>query len=159
MLENWQMIGNFSECCPLVDKRDLAILLVPAVSYHDAVLSGDGQVLVIGTSTVHEFLSEGGPTNDNYDDATMIVTTYRWNATISDWDVMEDKGGSLSTNHDKPQATTWLQNCIALSDNGTVLVVCSKLGIAVYSWSVDKSTWVPRDVVFDFNKTSTSLAG
>lgn len=36
----------------------------------------------------------------------MIITTYKWNATIVDWDLMENKGGSL------PQATTWQKNAL-----------------------------------------------
>ena len=120
-------------------KRDLGAW---KACYHDAVLSADGQVLVIGTSKVN---------NGNYDDAIMIVTTYKWNATIGDWDLMENKGRS------SPQATTWQKKCIALSDDGTILAVCSKLGIAVYSWNADKSSWMPRDVVFDLNNLSTTL--
>ena len=140
----WQMIGNTSSpnSCPHANQSDLAT----KACYYDAVLSGDGQVLVIGTSKVQ---------NDNYDDATMVITTYVWNATIDDWDVMESKGGSL------PEATTWQRKCIALSDDGTVLAVCSKLGIAVYSLSVDNLAWMPRRIDLDIaiNSASTSLTG
>ena len=143
----WQMIGNITspDSCPHASfendlrKRDLGAW---KACYHDAVLSADGQVLVIGTSKVN---------NGNYDDAIMIVTTYKWNATIGDWDLMENKGRS------SPQATTWQKKCIAVSDDGTILAVCSKLGIAVYSWNADKSSWMPRDVVFDLNNLSTTL--
>jgi hypothetical protein len=85
----------------------------------------------------------------------MVITTYVWNATIDDWDVMESKGGSL------PEATTWQRKCIALSDDGTVLAVCSKLGIAVYSLSVDNLAWMPRRIDLDIaiNSASTSLTG
>jgi hypothetical protein len=99
------MIGNASspDSCPHASfendlrKRDLGTW---KACYHDAVLSGNGQVLVIGSSAVQ---------NDNYDDAyNMIITTYKWNAnaTIGDWDLMENKGGSL------PQATTWQKNAL-----------------------------------------------
>jgi hypothetical protein len=82
--------------CPHANRR---ILGVWKACYHDAVLSGNGQVLVIGSSVVQ---------NDNYDDAyNMIITTYKWNATIDgDWDLMENKGGS------SPQATTWQKNAL-----------------------------------------------
>jgi hypothetical protein len=137
------MIGNASnpDSCPHANRR---VLGVSKACYHDAVLSGDGQVLVIGTSKVQ---------NDNYDDATMAITTYVWNATIGDWDIMENKGGS------SPQATTWQKKCIALSDDGTVLAVCSKLGIAVYSLSVDNLSWMPRQIDLDIaiNSASTTL--
>jgi hypothetical protein len=144
----WQMIGNTSSpnSCPDANQSDLAT----KACYYDAVLSGNGQVLVIGTSIVH---------NDNYDDATMAITTYVWNATIGDWGVMENEGGSMATNHNKPHATTWQEKCIALSDDGTVLAVCSELGIAVYSWSVDNSAWMPRHIDLDIAVNSTSLTG
>jgi len=136
--------GNIASpnSCPHANRR---VLGGWKACYHDAVLSGNGQVLVIGSSVVQ---------NDNYDDAyNMIITTYKWNATIVDWDLMENKGGSL------PQATTWQKKCIALSDDGTILAVCSKLGIAVYSWSVDNSAWMPRRIDLDIAVNSTSLAG
>ena len=135
-------IASSPNSCPHANRR---ILSVSKACYHDAVLSGNGQVLVIGSSVVP---------NDNYDDAyNMIITTYKWNATIGDWDVMENKGGS------SPQATTWQKKCIALSDDGTILAVYSKLGIAMYSWNANDFAWIPRLVDLDIAVNSTSLAG
>jgi len=71
--------GNIASpnSCPHANRR---VLGGWKACYHDAVLSGNGQVLVIGSSVVQ---------NDNYDDAyNMIITTYKWNATIVDWDLM-----------------------------------------------------------------------
>ena len=115
----WQMIGNITspDSCPHASfendlrKRDLGAW---KACYHDAVLSADGQVPVIGTSKVN---------NGNYDDAIMIVTTYKWNATIGDWDLMENKGRS------SPQATTWQKKCIALSDDGSYLQYAPSLAL------------------------------
>ena len=141
--KDWELKGKFTELVSHADRRDLDISYADSWKfYHDAVLSADGQVLVIGTSKVN---------SDNYDGAIMIVTTYKWNSFTDNWDVMENT--AQSTIHDKPQATTWGKKCIALSDDGAVLAVCSKLGIAVYSWSVDNSAWIPRDVVFACNET------
>jgi len=64
---------------------------------------------------------------------------------------MDDKGGLLSKTRVNQFA------CMAVSDDGTVLAVCSDPGIEVYSWNVDKSSWIPRDVVFDLNNLSTTL--
>ena len=142
---DWIKIGNFTELVSHADKRDLYVYYADSWEfYHDAVLSADGQVLVIGTSKVP---------NTNNDDTIMIVTTYKWNVAIGKWDVMDDKGGI----RDKPQATTWRKKCIALSDDGTVLAVCSKLGIAVYSWNGDKFAWIPRHIDLDTAVNSTSL--
>jgi hypothetical protein len=142
--KDWKLKGTFTELVSHADRRDLDSWKF----YHDAVLSADGQVLVIGTSKVN---------NDNYDGAIMIVTTYKLNSSTGNWDVMENT--ALSTIHDKPQATTWEKKCIALSDDGAVLAVCSNSnpGIEVYSWNADKSSWIPRGVVFDLNNLSTTL--
>jgi hypothetical protein len=147
--KNWDIIGKFTQLGSHADRRDLEISYADSWDfYHDAVLSADGQVLVIGTSKV---------SNDNYDGAIMIVTTYKWNSSTVIWDAIENT--ALTTIHDKPQATTWRKKCISLSEDGAVLAVCLKLGIAVYSWNEDKSAWIPQDVVFDFNKLSTTLSG
>jgi hypothetical protein len=99
------------------------------------------------------------PTNGTYDfDDELSYTTHKWNSIIGSWDVMDDKGGLLSKTHKNQVASLDLiDKCFALSDNGTVLGVCSKLGIAVYSWSSDKSSWIPRDVIFDLNNLSRTL--
>ena len=83
----------------------------------------------------------------------MSYITHKWNSTIGSWGVMDDKGGLLSKTREYPFGYP----CMALSDDGTVLVVCSDPGIEVYSWNADKSSWIPRDVVFDLNNFSTSL--
>jgi hypothetical protein len=108
---------------------------------HDAVLSGDGQVLVIGLSAVKDDVS-----------SELSYNTHNWNSTIGSWDVIDDKGGLLSKTREYSGYA-----CMALSDDGTVLVVCSDPGIKVYSWNADKSSWIPRDVVFDLNNFSTTL--
>jgi hypothetical protein len=106
-------------------------------SFQLAKLSGDGQVLVIGTSKVN---------NDNLS-SELSYNTHKWNSTIGSWGVMDDKGGLLSKTRENIYA------CMAVSDDGTVLAVCSDPGIEVYSWNADKSSWIPRDVVFACNET------
>ena len=68
---------------------------------------------------------------------------------------MDDKGGLLSKTHKNQFASNNPERCFALSDDGTVLGVCSKLGIAVYSWNSDKSSWIPQDVIFDPNNLAS----
>jgi hypothetical protein len=68
---------------------------------------------------------------------------------------MDDKGGLLSKTHKNQFASNNPERCFALSDDGTVLGVCSKLGIAVYSWNLDKSSWIPQDVIFDPNNLAS----
>ena len=100
--KDWKLKGKFTELVSHADRRDLDISYADSWKfYHDAVLSADGQVLVIGTSKVN---------NDNYDGAIMIVTTYKWNSSTDNWDVMENM--ALSTIHDEPQATTWKKNAL-----------------------------------------------
>jgi hypothetical protein len=86
--------------------------------YELAKLSGNGQVvLVIGSSVVQ---------NDNYDDAyNMIITTYKWNATIGDWGVMDDKGGLLSKTRESHWWQTWPCQMKALCSQ-CVLILVSK---------------------------------
>ena len=136
---DWKMIGNITDYSPPVNQSDLS---ADTFSYfHDAVLSADGQVLVIGTSKVN---------NDDLS-SELSYNTHKWNSTIGSWGVMDDKGGLLSKTRENIFA------CMALSDDGTVLVVCSDPGIEAYSWNADKSSWIPRDVVFDLNNFSTTL--
>jgi hypothetical protein len=100
--KDWKLKGKFTELVSHADRRDLDISYADSWKfYHDAVLSADGHVLVIGTSKVN---------NDNYDGAIMIVTTYKWNSSTDNWDVMENT--AQSTIHDKPQATTWEKNAL-----------------------------------------------
>ena len=68
---------------------------------------------------------------------------------------MDDKGGLLSKTHKNQFVSNTPERCFALSDDGTVLGVCSKLGIAVYSWNSDKSSWIPQDVIFDPNNLAS----
>jgi hypothetical protein len=142
------MIGNMTEYSPPVNQSDLSADTF-SYFYHGAKLSGDGQILVIGTSKV----------NKTYDvefssfTAITAITAYKWNSTIGSWGVMDDKEGLLSKTRES------IYPCMAVSDDGTVLAVCSNPGIEVYSWNVDKSSWIPRDVVFDLNNLSTTLTG
>ena len=71
---------------------------------------------------------------------------------------MDDKGGLLSKTRENQFASDNVEKCFALSDDGTVLGVCSKLSVAVYSWNSDKSSWIPRDVIFDLHNLSRTLA-
>ena len=64
---------------------------------------------------------------------------------------MDDKGGLLSKTQKNQFASFSVEKYFALSDDGTVLAVCSELSIAVCSWNLDKSSWIPRDVIFDPN--------
>ena len=109
--------------------------------YELAKLSGNGQVLVTATSKY------------DIDTAELSYNTHKWNSTIGSWDVMDDKGGLLSKTRVNQNA------CMAVSDDGTVLAVCSNFGIEVYSWNVDKSSWIPRDVVFACNETCQEFYG
>jgi hypothetical protein len=74
-------------------------------------------------------------------------TSYKWNSIVGSWDVLDDKGGLLSTIQ-----YTAFKACAALSNDGTVLAVCFERRIDVYSWNEEKSAWIQRDVVFDLNK-------
>jgi hypothetical protein len=146
----WKLIGNI----PHTNQRGL--LTKFADFYHDAVLSGNGQVLAMGASKVSESYKS------LY--STKIITTYKWNST-DEWDstegywaVMDDKGGLLYKTQESP-CTPGLQKCIAFSDDGTVLAVSSKLGVEVYSWKANKSAWIPRDIAYDFNKLVASYDG
>ena len=137
---DWKMIGNITDYSPPVNQSDLSADTFDY--YHLAKLSGNGQVLVTATSKVKNIIGT---------DAKSIYNTHKWNSTIGSWDVMDDKGGLLSKTRENIYA------CMAVSDNGTVLAVCSNPGIEVYSWNADKSSWIPRDVVFDLNNLSTTL--
>jgi hypothetical protein len=137
---DWKLIGNITDYSPPVNQSDLSAETF-AYYPHDAKLSGNGQVLVAATSKV----------NNDDDAEELSYNTHKWNSTIGSWDVMDDKGGLLSKTRENVYA------CMALSDDGTVLVVCSNPGIEVYSWNADKSSWIPRDVVFDLNNFSTTL--
>jgi hypothetical protein len=144
-LDYWKMIGNISDYSPDANYNYL----------HYAVFSGNGQVLVI----IKIKSTSISNTNGAYD-AKLSYTTHKWNSTIGSssigsWDVMEDKGGLLSKTHKNQFASLNLERCFALSDDGTVLGVCSKLGIAVYSWNLDKSSWIPRDVIIDPNNLAS----
>ena len=145
-LSDWKMIGNITNYSPPV-QSDLSPDIF-AYYLHDAVLSGDGQVLVTGTSK-HDLISNA---NGTYD-VELSYITHKWNSTIGSWDVMDDKGGLLS----KTRVNQF--PCMAVSDDGTVLAVCSNPGIEVYSWNADKSSWIPRDVVFACNETCQEYYG
>ena len=133
---DWKLIGNITYYSPPVNQSDLS---ADTFSYFQlAKLSGDGQVLVTGTQ-------DTGTDELSYN-------THKWNSTIGSWGVMDDKGGLLSKTREISGYA-----CMAVSDDGTVLVVCSDPGIEVYSWNADKSSWIPRDVVFDLNNFSTTL--
>ena len=119
---NWKMIGN---------QIDLSYF-----NYVGVVLSGNGQVLV-ASKTKND--ASGIPTELGY-------TSYKWNSIVGSWDLMDDKGGLLSTIQ-----YTAFKACAALSNDGTVLAVCFERRIDVYSWNEEKSAWIPRDSVFDFN--------
>jgi WD40 repeat protein len=135
------MIGDMTDYSPPVNQSDLS---AETFSYYQlAKLSGDGQVLVTGMSKIVSSIY----------DAEMIYITHKWNSTIGSWGVMDDKGGLLSKTRENIFA------CMAVSDDGTVLAVCSDPGIEVYSWNVDKSSWIPRDVVFACNETCKEYAG
>jgi hypothetical protein len=70
---------------------------------------------------------------------------------------MDDKRGLQSKIHKNQFASLDMEECFALSNDGTVTVlgVCSKLSIAVYSWNSDKSSWIPQDVIFDPNNLAS----
>jgi hypothetical protein len=132
------MIGNITDYSPPVNQSDLS---ADTFDYYQLVkLSGDGQVLVTVTQV-------------SGTDAEMSYITHKWNSTIGSWGVMDDKGGLLS----KTRENSWA--CMAMSDNGTVLAVCSDPGIEVYSWNADKSSWIPRGVVFACNETCQEYYG
>lgn len=78
---DWKMIGNIASpnSCPHAKQSDLSAETF-SYCYHDAVLSGNGQVLVIGSSVVQ---------NDNYEsiangtyDVELSYNTHKWNSTI-----------------------------------------------------------------------------
>ena len=71
---------------------------------------------------------------------------------------MDDKGGLLSKTRENSFACMAMAS-MAVSDDGTVLAVCSDPGIEVYSWNADKSSWIPRDVVFACNETCQEYYG
>jgi hypothetical protein len=137
---DWKMLGNITEYSPPVNQSDLSAETFNFSHY--AKLSGDGQVLVTGTQVTGT--------------AELSYNTHKWNSTIGSWGVMDDKGGLLSKTQEN------LFPCMAVSDNGTVLAVCSNPGIEVYScsnpgikvysWNAYKSSWIPRDVVFPCNE-------
>ena len=133
---DWKMSGNITDYSPPVNQSDLSA--EPCINnyFHLVKLSGNGQVLITGTQVMPVELS---------------YNTHKWNSTIGSWGVMDDKGGLLSKTRENGIA------CMAVSDDGTVIAVCSDPGIEVYSWNADKSSWIPRDVVFDLNNFSTSL--
>ena len=136
---DWKVIGNITDYSPPVNQSDLSPDIL--TYFHSVKLSGDGQVLVTGTSKV----------NNDDDAEELSYITHKWNSTTGNWDVMDDKGGLLS----KTRVNQF--PCMAVSDDGTVLAVCSNPGIEVFSWNADKSSWIPRDVVFDLNNLSTTL--
>ena len=142
---DWKMIGNMTDDSPPANQSDL---FAEAEYYysHPAILSGNGQVLV----TIKIKSNSISNANGTYD-AELSYITHTWNSTIGSWDVMDEKGGLLSKTHKNQFASFDFDKCFALSDDGTVLGVCSKLSIAVYSWNLDKSSWIPRDVIFDPN--------
>ena len=137
---DWKMIGNMTDDSPPANQSDL-FAEAEYYYYHFGVLSGNGQVIEIK-------FYETSNTNGTYD-AKLSYTTHEWNSTIGSWDVMDDKGGLLSKTRENQFASFDVEKCFALSDDGTVLAVCSEL--AVYSWNLDKSSWIPRDVIFDPN--------
>ena len=128
---NWKMIGKIIDSTT-TNQNDLSYF-----DYVGVVLSGNGQVLVASKTKKD---ASGTPTELGY-------TSYKWNSIVGSWDVLDDKGGLLS----KIQYTED-NECAALSNDGTVLAVCFEPRIDVYSWNEEKSAWIPRDVVFDFNK-------
>jgi hypothetical protein len=142
---DWKMIGNMTDDSPPANHSDL-FAEAEYSYYHPAILSGNGQVLV----TIKIKSNGKINANGNYD-AEFSYTTHEWNSTIGSWDVMDDKGGLLSKTHKNQFASFSVEKYFALSDDGTVLAVCSDLSIAVYSWNSDKSSWIPRDVIFDPN--------
>jgi hypothetical protein len=136
---DWKMIGNITDYSPPVNQSDLS---ADTFDYYQLVkLSGDGQVLVTSTQVTGTDADE------------LSYNTHKWNSMIGSWDVIDDKGGLLSKTRENIYA------CMAVSDDGTVLAVCSDLGIEVYSWNVDKSSWIPRDVVFACNETCQEYYG
>jgi hypothetical protein len=142
---DWKMIGNMSDYSPPANQSNLSAEAEYSY-YHFGVLSGNGQVLV----TIKIKSNSISNANGTYD-AELSYTTHKWNSMIRSWDVMDEKGGLLSKTHKNQFASFDFDKCFALSDDGTVLGVCSKLSIAVYSWNSDKSSWIPRDVIFDPN--------
>jgi hypothetical protein len=151
---DWKMIGNMTDYSPPANQSNLS-----AVTFshflHYAVLSGNGQVLVLVIIKIK--FNAMSNANGTFD-AELSYTTHKWNSIIERWDEMEDKGGLLSKTHKNQFASDNMKKCFALSDDGTVLGVCSKLGIAVYFWNLDKSSWIPQDVILDLNNLSRTLA-
>jgi hypothetical protein len=128
---NWKIIGK-----PITDSTTTNQINLSYFDYVGVVLSGNGQVLV-ASKTKND--ASGIPTELGY-------TSYKWNSIVGSWDLMDDKGGLLST----IQYTAFKARA-ALSNDGTVLAVCFERRIDVYSWNEEKSAWIPRDSVFDFN--------
>jgi hypothetical protein len=120
-------------------------------------LSGNGQVLVIIKIKINSDLILLITNANGIYDAELSYTTHKWNLTIGSWNVMDDKGGLLSETQENQFASLDMEKCFALSDDGTVVGVCSKLSIAVFSWNADKSSWIPRDVIFYLNNLSRTL--
>ena len=149
------MIGNMSDYSPPATQSNLSAEAGYGYFYHSlyyTVLSGNGQILV----TIKIKFNETSTANGMYPDAKVSYNTHEWNSTIGSWDVMDDKGGLLSKTHKNQFASGEVQ-CFALSDDGTVLGVCSNLSIAVYFWNSDNSSWIPRDVDFGLNNFSRAL--
>jgi hypothetical protein len=130
----WKLIGNITDYNPPAIQSNL----------YAAKLSGNGEVLV--TSTHKEDFDTFYPELSYY--------THKWNSMIGSWELMDDKGGLLSKTRENITRA-----CMAVSDNGTVLAVCSGSGIEVYSWNADKSSWIPRDVVFACNEECPEYVG
>ena len=157
---SWETHGNpIRDPSPYCseDQRNLGKAMGFYHGYYIA-LSGNGARLVIGSI---EFI-ETSDTVAEYDSADLVVHTHRWNATIESWDIVKDNDGALSTPkrfflYDTPRAI-WPQKCIALSDNGAVLAVGSKLDIDVYFWNETLSGWTPRVIDLDASE-SKSLVG
>jgi hypothetical protein len=150
---DWKMIGNMTDYSPPANQIDLSALTY-YYYLHYTVLSGNGQILV----TIKIKFNAISNANGTYD-AELSYITHKWNSTIGSWDVMNDKGGLLSKTHKNQFASDSdnMKKIAVLSDDGTVLGVCSKLSVAVYSWSSDKSSWIPRYVDFDLYKLSRTL--
>jgi hypothetical protein len=156
---DWKMIGNMTDYSPPANQSDLSLSAEAGYGYfyhslYYTVLSGNGQILV----TIKIKFNETSTANGMYPDAKVSYNTHEWNSTIGSWDVMDDKGGLLSKTHKNQFAIIKIDKCLALSDDGTVIAVCSELSIAVYSWNSDKSSWIPRDVIFDLHNLSRTLA-
>jgi hypothetical protein len=153
---DWKMIGNMTDYSPPVNQSDLSTEAYYYYRYY-AVLSGNGQVLVIIKIKINSDLILLITNANGIYDAELSYTTHKWNLTIGSWNVMDDKGGLLSETQENQFASLDMEKCFALSDDGTVVGVCSKLSIAVFSWNADKSSWIPRDVIFYLNNLSRTL--